>query len=159
MIPTGPGAAGYTMPLPERDDMFQTKGRMLQELMVDLGGRIAEEMIFNDITTGASEDIKQATKMAKAMVTRYGMSENIGMVSYAEDDDEVFIGRDLAHTRGFGEVVASAIDQEIKSIIDESYRKAKVILLEHRRELDRCAEILLEKEKINRDEFEAIFEV
>jgi cell division protease FtsH len=159
IIPTGPGAAGYTMPLPERDDMFQTKGRMLQELMVDLGGRIAEEMIFNDITTGASEDIKQATKMAKAMVTRYGMSENIGMVSYAEDDDEVFIGRDLAHTRGFGEVVASAIDQEIKSIIDESYRKAKAILLEHRRELDRCAEILLEKEKINRDEFEAIFEV
>lgn len=158
IIPTGQGAAGYTMPLPERDDMFQTKGRMLQELIVDFGGRAAEEIMFNDITTGASEDIKQATKLAKAMVTRYGMSENIGMISYAEDDDEVFIGRDLAHTRGFGEVVASAIDQEIKSIIDESYRKAKTILLEHKRELDRCAELLLEKEKINRDEFEAIFE-
>lgn len=158
IIPTGPGAAGYTMPLPERDDMFQTRGRMKQELMVDLGGRIAEEMIFDDITTGASEDIKQATKMAKAMVTRYGMSENIGLVSYAEDDDEVFIGRDLAHTRGFGEVVASAIDQEVKRLIDESYQKAKALLLEHKRELDLCAELLLEKEKINRGEFEAIFQ-
>ncbi len=158
IIPTGPGAAGYTMPLPERDEMFQTRGRMRQELMVDLGGRIAEEMIFDDITTGASEDIKQATKMAKAMVTRYGMSENIGLVSYAEDDDEVFIGRDLAHTRGFGEVVASAIDQEVKRIIDESYQKAKTILLEHKRELDLCAELLLEKEKIGRGEFEAIFQ-
>ena len=157
IIPTGAGAAGYTMPLPERDDMFQTKKGMLQELMVDLGGRIAEELIFQDITTGASGDIKRATKMAKAMVTRYGMSESIGMVSYEEDDDEVFIGRDLAHTRGFGEVVASAIDQEVKSIIDDSYQKAKTILLEHKRELDRCAELLLEKEKINRDEFEAIF--
>ena len=115
-------------------------------------------MIFDDITTGASEDIKQATKMAKAMVTRYGMSENIGLVSYAEDDDEVFIGRDLAHTRGFGEVVASAIDQEVKRIIDESYQKAKTILLEHKRELDLCAKLLLEKEKIGRDEFEAIFQ-
>lgn len=158
IIPTGPGAAGYTMPLPERDDMFQTRGRMKQELMVDLGGRIAEEIIFDDITTGASEDIKQATKMAKAMVTRYGMSENIGLVSYAEDDDEVFIGRDLAHTRGFGEVVASAIDQEVKRIIDESYQKAKTILLEHKRELDLCAKLLLDKEKIGRDEFEAIFQ-
>ena len=157
IIPTGPGAAGYTMPLPEKDDMFQTRGRMKQELMVDLGGRIAEEMIFDDITTGASEDIKQATKMAKAMVTRYGMSENIGLVSYAEDDDEVFIGRDLAHTRGFGEAVASAIDQEVKRIIDESYQNAKTILLEYKRELDLCAELLLEKEKIGRDEFEAIF--
>ena len=146
------------MPLPERDDMFQTRGRMKQELMVDLGGRIAEEMIFDDITTGASEDIKQATKMAKAMVTRYGMSENIGLVSYAEDDDEVFIGRDLAHTRGFGEAVASAIDQEVKRIIDESYQNAKTILLEYKRELDLCAELLLEKEKIGRDEFEAIFQ-
>lgn len=158
IIPTGPGAAGYTMPLPEKDEMFQTRGRMKQELMVDLGGRIAEEMIFDDITTGASEDIKQATKMAKAMVTRYGMSENIGLVSYAEDDDEVFIGRDLAHTRGFGEVVASAIDQEVKRIIDESYQNARKLLIEHKRELDLCAELLLEKEKISRDEFEAIFQ-
>ena len=158
IIPTGIGAAGYTMPLPEREEMFNTKGRMLQEIIVDLGGRVAEEMIFDDITTGASQDIKQATSVAKAMVTKYGMSENVGLINYDNDDDEVFIGRDLAHTRAYGENIASVIDQEIKRIIDECYQKSKSILLEHEGILHRCAELLLEKEKISRDEFEALFE-
>ena len=158
IIPTGIGAAGYTMPLPEREEMFNTKGRMLQEIIVDLGGRVAEEMIFDDITTGASQDIKQATSVAKAMVTKYGMSENVGLINYDNDDDEVFIGRDLAHTRAYGENIASLIDQEIKRIIDECYQKSKSILLEHEGILHRCAELLLEKEKISRDEFEALFE-
>ncbi|MCI9004797.1 MAG: ATP-dependent zinc metalloprotease FtsH [Lachnospiraceae bacterium] len=158
IIPTGIGAAGYTMPLPEREEMFNTKGRMLQEIIVDLGGRVAEEMIFDDITTGASQDIKQATSVAKAMVTKYGMSENVGLINYDNDDDEVFIGRDLAHTRAYGENIASVIDQEIKRIIDDCYKKSKSILLEHEGILHRCAELLLEKEKISRDEFEALFE-
>ena len=146
------------MPLPEREEMFNTKGRMLQEIIVDLGGRVAEEMIFDDITTSASQDIKQATSVAKAMVTKYGMSENVGLINYDNDDDEVFIGRDLAHTRAYGENIASLIDQEIKRIIDECYQKSKSILLEHEGILHRCAELLLEKEKISRDEFEALFE-
>ena len=158
IIPTGAGAAGYTMPLPERDDMFMTKGRMLQEIMVSLGGRIAEEIIFDDITTGASSDIKKATQIAKKMVTRYGMSENVGVICYDDDDDEVFIGRDLAHTRGYGEGVATAIDQEVKRIIDECYAKAKQIITENRSVLDACAKLLLEKEKISQKEFEALFE-
>ncbi len=158
IIPTGVGAAGYTMPLPERDEMFNTKGRMLQEIIVDLGGRVAEEMIFDDITTGASQDIKQATGVAKAMVTKYGMSENIGLINYDNDDDEVFIGRDLAHKRAYGENVAGMIDQEIKRIIDECYQKSRSILMEHESILHKCADLLLEKEKISRDEFEALFE-
>ena len=158
IIPTGVGAAGYTMPLPERDEMFNTKGRMLQEIVVDLGGRVAEEMIFDDITTGASQDIKQATDLAKAMVTKYGMSEHVGLINYDNNDDEVFIGRDLAHTRGYGENVAGTIDKEIKRIIDECYRKSKDILTEHETILHKCADLLLEKEKISRDEFEALFE-
>ncbi len=158
IIPTGAGAAGYTMPLPERDDMFNTKGKMLQDIIVALGGRVAEELVFDDITTGASQDIKQATQLAKAMVTKYGMSENIGLICYDNDDDEVFIGRDLAHTRGYGEAVASVIDQEIKRIIDDSYARAKEIILENRAVLDACAQLLLEKEKIGRQEFEALFE-
>lgn len=158
IIPTGVGAAGYTMPLPERDEMFNTKGRMMQEIIVDLGGRVAEEMIFDDITTGASQDIKQATGVAKAMVTRYGMSENIGLINYDNDDDEVFIGRDLAHARAYGENVAGMIDQEVKRIIDECYQKSKSILVEHEKILHKCADLLLEKEKISRDEFEALFE-
>lgn len=158
IIPTGAGAAGYTMPLPERDEMFNSKGRMLQEIVVDLGGRVAEEIVFDDITTGASQDIKQATSLAKAMVTKYGMSENIGLINYDNDDDEVFIGRDLAHTRGYGEDVASKIDAEIKRIIDECYSRAKQIINEHRDVLDSCAALLLEKEKITREEFEALFE-
>ena len=158
IIPTGVGAAGYTMPLPEREEMFNTKGRMLQEIIVDLGGRVAEELIFDDITTGASQDIKQATGVAKAMVTKYGMSEHIGLINYDNDDDEVFIGRDLAHTRSYGENIASVIDQEIKRIIDECYQKSRSILLEHENILHKCADLLLEKEKISRDEFEALFE-
>ncbi len=158
IIPTGAGAAGYTMPLPERDDMFNTKGKMLQDIIVSLGGRVAEELVFDDITTGASQDIKQATQLAKAMVTKYGMSENVGLICYDNDDDEVFIGRDLAHTRGYGEGVATAIDQEIKSIIDECYAKAKQMIMENRDVLNACAELLLEKEKIGRQEFEALFE-
>ena len=157
IIPTG-GAGGYTMPLPEKDDMFNTKGHMLQEITVSLGGRVAEEEIFDDITTGASQDIKQATKMARDMVTRYGMSENIGLICYKDDDDEVFIGRDLAHAHSYSEGIASAIDVEVKRIIDESYEKAKTIIAEHRDVLDRCAALLLEKEKITREEFEALFE-
>ena len=158
IIPTGAGAAGYTMPLPEKDEMFNSKGRMLQEIIVDLGGRVAEELVFDDITTGASQDIKQATKMAKAMVTKYGMSDNIGLICYDNDDDEVFIGRDLAHTRGYSEGVASAIDEEVKRIIDDAYQKAKTIIIENRSVLDACAKLLLEKEKISRDEFEALFD-
>ncbi len=158
IIPTGLGAAGYTMPLPERDEMFNTKGKMLQDIMVSLGGRIAEEIIFDDITTGASSDIKKATKVARAMVTRFGMSENIGVINYDENDNEVFIGRDLAHTRSHSEEVAGAIDKEVKSIIDDCYAKAKSIIMEHEKVLHSCAELLLEKEKITRDEFEALFE-
>ena len=158
IIPTGAGAAGYTMPLPERDDMFNTKGKMLQDIIVSLGGRVAEELVFDDITTGASQDIKQATRMAKDMVTKYGMSENIGLICYDNDDDEVFIGRDLAHTRGYGEGVATTIDLEVKRIIDECYEKAKQMIAEHRGVLDACANLLLEKEKINQQEFEALFE-
>ena len=157
IIPTGVGAAGYTMPLPEKDEMFHTKGRMLQEIIVGLGGRVAEELIFDDITTGASQDIKQATGIAKAMVTKYGMSENVGLINYDNDDDEVFIGRDLAHTRGYGESVASVIDTEIKRIIDECYQKAKGLLKDYEQVLHSCASLLLEKEKINREEFEALF--
>ena len=158
IIPTGSGAAGYTMPLPEKDEMFLSKKKMLQEIIVDLGGRVAEELVFDDITTGASQDIKQATAMAKAMVTKYGMSERVGLINYDNDEDEVFIGRDLAHKRGYGEGVAGAIDEEIKRIIDESYAKAREIILEHRDVLDRCAELLIQKEKITRDEFEALFQ-
>ena len=158
IIPTGAGAAGYTMPLPERDDMFNTKGKMLQDIIVSLGGRVAEELVFDDITTGASQDIKQATRMAKDMVTKYGMSENIGLICYDNDYDEVFIGRDLAHTRGYGEGVATTIDLEVKRIIDECYEKAKQMIAEHRDVLDACANLLLEKEKISQQEFEALFE-
>ena len=158
IIPTGAGAAGYTMPPPERDDMFNTKGKMLQDIIVSLGGRVAEELVFDDITTGASQDIKQATRMAKDMVTKYGMSENIGLICYDNDDDEVFIGRDLAHTRGYGEGVATTIDLEVKRIIDECYEKAKQMIAEHRDVLDACANLLLEKEKISQQEFEALFE-
>ncbi|WP_279287787.1 ATP-dependent zinc metalloprotease FtsH [Roseburia zhanii] len=157
IIPTGAGAAGYTMPLPEHDEMFDTKGRMLQQIVVDLGGRVAEELIFDDITTGASQDIKQATQLAKAMVTKYGMSDNVGLINYDNEDDEVFIGRDLAHARGYGEGVAARIDDEVKRIIDECYARAKAIIREHEDVLNRCAELLLEKEKISREEFEALF--
>ena len=157
IIPTGVGAAGYTMPLPERDEMFNTKGRMLQEIIVDLGGRVAEELVFDDITTGASQDIKQATKLAREMVTKYGMSENIGLICYADDEEEVFIGRDLAHTKSYSEGIASAIDAEVKSIIDDAYEKAKKMIDGHRDILDKCASLLLEKEKISKDEFEALF--
>ena len=159
IIPTGSGAAGYTMPLPEKDEMFLSRKKMLQEIIVDLGGRVAEELVFDDITTGASQDIKQATAMAKAMVTKYGMSERVGLINYDNDEDEVFIGRDLAHKRGYGEGVAGAIDEEIKRIIDESYAKAKEIILEHRDVLDHCAQLLIRKEKITRDEFEALFQL
>ena len=159
IIPTGAGAAGYTMPLPEKDEMFNTKGRMLQEIVVDFGGRVAEELVFDDITTGASQDIKQATALAKAMVTKYGMSENLGLINYDDNEDgEVFLGRDLGHTRGYGESVATVIDQEIKRIIDECYEKARTIIGENRDVLESCAQLLLEKEKISRNEFEALFE-
>ncbi|GFI24251.1 ATP-dependent zinc metalloprotease FtsH [Lachnospiraceae bacterium] len=157
IIPTGLGAAGYTMPLPERDEMFNTKGRMLQDIMVSLGGRIAEEIIFDDVTTGASSDIKKATKVARAMVTRYGFSDNIGVINYDEDDNEVFIGRDLAHTRSHSEAVAGEIDIEVKAIVDDCYNKAKDIILKNEKVLHACADLLLEKEKIGRDEFEALF--
>lgn len=157
IIPTGLGAAGYTMPLPEKDEMFLTKGKMRQDIMVSLGGRIAEEIIFGDITTGASSDIKKATKVARRMVTRYGMSDNIGVICYDDDDDEVFIGRDLAHAKSHSETIASEIDKEVKTIIDECYAKAKKIIVEHEKVLHKCAELLLEKEKINREEFEALF--
>ena len=158
IIPTG-GAAGYTMPLPEKDEMFNTKGRMLQDIMVSLGGRIAEELIFHDVTTGASQDIKVATKTARSMVTRYGFSDTIGMVNYDSDDDEVFIGRDLAHTKNFSESIASKIDDEVRLIIDDCYKKAKEILEEHIHVLHACADVLVEKERISREEFEALFEL
>ena len=158
IIPTGVGAAGYTMPLPGDDEMFNTKGKMLQDIMVSLGGRIAEEIIFKDVTTGASQDIKHATKIARAMVTQYGMSDRIGMIDYGTDDDEVFIGRDLAHTRSYGEGVATEIDEEVKRIIDECYQKAKEIILEYRDVLDSSSALLIEREKIGQEEFEALFE-
>jgi cell division protease FtsH len=158
IIPTGMGAAGYTMPLPEKDEMFNTKNQMLQHIVVDLGGRVAEELVFKDVTTGASQDIKQATKLARAMVTQYGMSEKVGLINYGEDDEEVFIGRDLAHTRGYGENVASVIDSEVKRIIDEAYEKAKTLIQSHEDVLHKCVELLLEKEKIGRKEFEALFD-
>ena len=157
IIPTG-GAGGYTMPLPERDEMYNTKGRMLQEIMVSLGGRIAEEIIFDDITTGASSDIKKATQIAKKMVTRYGMSENVGVICYDDDDDEVFIGRDLAHAKAHSELVSGEIDREIHRIIDECYAKAKALILENSDVLHKSAQLLLKKEKISRAEFEALFE-
>ena len=159
IIPTGVGAAGYTMPLPEKDEMFMTKSHMLQDIMVSLGGRIAEEIIFKDITTGASSDIKKATQVARRMVTRFGMSDNIGVICYDNDDDEVFIGRDLAHTKAHSEAISGEIDKEVKSIIDECYAKAKSIIEEHEKVLHSCAELLLEKERISRDEFEALFTV
>ena len=158
VIPTGTGAAGYTMPLPEKDEMFNTRGKMLQNIMVSLGGRIAEEIVLDDITTGASQDIKQATATAKAMVTKYGMSEKLGLINYGENEDEVFIGRDLAHSRGYAEDTASSIDREVKSIVDECYEKAKKIILDNREILDKCCELLMEKEKITGEEFEALFE-
>ena len=158
IIPTGAGAAGYTMPLPEKDEMFNTRGKMLQEIVVSLGGRVAEEMIFDDITTGASQDIKQATAIAKAMVTKFGMSEKLGLINYGSDNDEVFVGRDFGTpVRGYGEEVAGTIDKEVKNIIDECYAKAKTIINEHRNVLDACAELLLEKEKITGEEFGALF--
>ena len=158
IIPTG-GAGGYTMPLPEKDDMFNTKGHMLQEITVALGGRVAEEEVFDDITTGASQDIKQATAIAKSMITKFGMSERLGLINYDNDSDEVFIGRDFGHTsRGYGEKVAGTIDEEVKRIIDECYAKARRIIQEHHDVLDKCAKLLLEKEKITRSEFEALFD-
>ena len=158
IIPTGVGAAGYTMPLPASDEMHMTRGRMLQHIMVSLGGRIAEEIIFDDITTGASQDIRQATSIARSMVTEYGMSEKLGMINYGGDGGEVFIGRDLAHTRSYSEEVAGIIDEETKRIIDECYARAKQIILEHEQVLHRCCELLLEKEKIGQQEFEALFD-
>ena len=157
IIPTGVGAAGYTMSLPEKDEMFNTRGRMIQNIVVDLGGRVAEELVFDDITTGASQDIKQATSIARSMVTKYGMSEKLGLISYGSDEEEVFIGRDLAHDRGYGEQVAGEIDREVKEIIDSCYAQAKDIIMKYRSVLDACAELLLEKEKIGREEFEALF--
>jgi cell division protease FtsH len=157
IIPTGRGAAGYTMPLPERDDMFTTKGKMEQEIMVSLGGRIAEELVFDDITTGASHDIKRATQDARSMVTKFGMSEQIGTINYSSDDDEVFIGRDLAHTKSHSEMIAGEIDKEVKRIIDDCYAKARAIIEEKRDILEKCANLLLEKEKISREEFEALY--
>lgn len=157
IIPTGMSAAGYTMPLPEKDHMFNTKGKMLQNIMVDLGGRIAEELIFGDITTGASQDIKQATAMARAMVTQYGMSDKVGMINYDNDGDEVFIGRDLAHTKNYGGEIANTIDNEVKRIIDECYEKAKEIIVKHEDVLHSCCKLLMEKEKIGQKEFEELF--
>ena len=158
IIPTGMGAAGYTMPLPERDEMFNTRGKMLQNIIVSLGGRIAEELVFDDITPGASQDIKQATETARSMVTKYGFSSKLGLINYDNDSDEVFIGRDLAHTRPYGEEVASQIDTEVKNIIDECYGKAKKMIEEHMDVLEKSAQLLLEKEKVTREEFEALFE-
>ncbi len=158
IIPTGVGAAGYTMPLPGEDEMFNTKGKMLQDIMVSLGGRIAEEIIFGDVTTGASQDIKHATKVARAMVTRYGMSEKVGMIDYGSDDDEVFIGRDFGHVRAYSDEVTASIDAEVKRIIDECYEKAKNIILEHRDVLESSTALLIEKEKIGQEEFEALFQ-
>ena len=158
IIPTGIGAAGYTMPLPERDDMFMTRGRLEEEIMVSLGGRIAEQLIFDDITTGASSDIKKATKLARKMVTRFGMSDNIGVVCYDDDDDEVFIGRDLAHAKSHRELISGEIDKEVKEIIDRCYSRAKDIILENMEVLHKSAQLLLQKEKITREEFEALFQ-
>ena len=158
IIPTGVGAAGYTMPLPGEDEMFNTKGRMLQDIMVSLGGRIAEEIIFGDVTTGASQDIKHASKIARAMVTQYGMSEKVGMIDYGSDDDEVFIGRDFGHVRTYSDEVTASIDEEVKRIIDECYDKAKAIILDHRDVLESCTALLIEKEKIGQEEFEALFQ-
>lgn len=157
IIPTGQGAAGYTMPLPEKDQMFGTKGGMLQQIIVSLGGRVAEEMVLDDITTGASQDIKEATSIAKSMVTKYGMSEKLGLINYNEDSDEVFIGKDIAHSRSYGENTASIIDQEVRRIVDECYGKAKEIIEENKDILYKCADLLIEKEKIGQDEFEALF--
>lgn len=157
IIPTGMGAAGYTMPLPENDEMFNTKQKMLQDITVLLGGRVAEEIIFGDITTGASNDIKRATSTAHAMVTKYGMSEKVGLVVYGNDGDEVFIGRDLAHTRGYSEDVAKTIDSEVHSIVEDCHEKAREMIMSHEEVLHKCAKLLLEKEKIHRDEFEALF--
>ena len=157
IIPTGVGAAGYTMPLPEKDEMFHTKGQMMQEIVVSLGGRVAEELIFHDVTTGASQDIKQATNLARAMVTKYGMSDRLGMIHYGSDDEEVFIGRDLAHTRSYSEKVAAAIDEEVKEIVDKCYARAKELILANEQVLHACAQLLLEKEKITGAEFEALF--
>lgn len=157
IIPTGMGAAGYTMPLPEKDEMFDTKGRMLQDIIVGFGGRVAEELVIGDVTTGASQDIKQATELARAMVTRYGMSEKVGLINYDTDEDEVFIGRDLAHTRHYGEDTQALIDSEVKRIIDESYAQAKSLIEEHMDVLHRCAELLIKEEKIGREQFEALF--
>ncbi len=157
IIPTGIGAAGYTMPLPEKDEMFMTKSRMLQDIIVSLGGRIAEEMVFHEITTGASSDIKKATKVARKMVTRFGMSEDIGPINYDDDDDEVFIGRDLAHTRSHSEGIANEIDQEVKRIIEDCYAKAREMIEQHAQVLHKCAELLIEREKISRTEFEELF--
>ena len=158
IIPTGVGAAGYTMPLPGENEMFNTKGKMLQDIMVSLGGRIAEEIIFGDVTTGASQDIKHASKIARAMVTQYGMSEKVGMIDYGSDDDEVFIGRDFGHVRAYSDEVTASIDAEVKRIIDECYAKAKNIILEHRDVLESCTTLLIEKEKIGQEEFEALFQ-
>ncbi len=158
IIPTGMGAAGYTMPLPEKDEMFMTRGKMLQEIIVDLGGRVAEELVLDDITTGASQDIKQATALAKAMVTKYGMTETMGLIHYGDEDDEVFIGRDLAHAKSIADATANKIDQEVKRIVDECYAKAKSIISEHRDVLEKSAALLMEKEKIGREEFEMLFE-
>ena len=158
IIPTGVGAAGYTMPLPGDDEMFNTKGRMLQDIMVSLGGRIAEEIIFGDVTTGASQDIKHASKIARAMVTQYGMSEKVGMIDYGSDDDEVFIGRDFGHVRTYSDEVTASIDEEVKRIIDECYDKAKAIILDHRDVLESCTALLIEKEKIGQEEFEALLQ-
>ena len=158
IIPTGNGAAGYTMPLPEKDEMFNTKGKMIQSIMVSLGGRIAEELTFEDITTGASQDIKQATNYAKAMVTKFGMSEELGLIAYGNDEEEVFIGRDLAHGRSYAEETASKIDNEVRRIVDECYKNARTIIDEHRDVLEKCAELLIEKEKITQEEFETLFQ-
>ena len=158
VIPTGAGAAGYTMPLPGKDEMFLTKGKMLQEIMVDLGGRIAEELILDDITTGASQDIKQATATAKAMVTKYGFSDKLGLINYDDEPDDVFIGRDLAHSKGYGENTASAIDEEVREIVDTCYKKAKKIIEDHMEQLHASAALLMEKEKIGREEFESLFD-
>ena len=157
IIPTGLGAAGYTMSLPEADEMFNSKNKMLENIVVDLGGRVAEELIFKDVTTGASQDIKQATQLARAMVTQYGMSDKVGLINYGSDEDEVFIGRDLAHTRNYGEQTAAVIDSEVKRIIDEAYSQAKELIGSHIDVLHKCVELLLEKEKIGREEFEALF--
>ena len=158
IIPTGNGAAGYTMPLPEKVEMFNTRGKMIQSIMVSLGGRIAEELTFDDITTGASQDIKQATAYAKAMVTKFGMSEELGLIAYGDDEEEVFIGRDIGHGRGYAEETASKIDSEVKRIVDECYRNAKDIIMQNRDVLEKCAKLLMEKEKISQEEFEALFD-